>query len=82
MEKGFDAIGAQFNEIDNRFEKLEEKINRSHQEVTKRIDTLSKDIETQYQDTLEAKGALRPLTTQHENLAGRVAIVESRLQAA
>ena len=82
MEEGFDAIGAQFNEIDNRFTELDEKIDRNHQEVTKRIDALSKDIESQHQDALEAKGALRLLTTQHEDLAGRVAVVESRLQAA
>ena len=82
MEESFDAIGAQFNEIDNRFAELDKKIDRNHQEVTKRIDTLSKDIEAQRQDALEAKGALRLLTTQHEDLAGRVAVVESRLQAA
>lgn len=82
MEESFDAIGAQFNEIDTRFAALDEKIDRNHQEVTKRIDTLSKDIETQREDALEAKGALRLLTTQHEDLAGRVAVVESRLQAA
>ena len=82
MEEGFDAIGAQFNEIDNRFTELDEKIDRNHQEMTTRIDTLSKDIESQHQDALEAKGALRLLTTQHEDLAGRVAIVESKLQAA
>lgn len=82
MEESFDAIGAQFNEIDTRFAALDEKIDRNHQEVTKRIDTLSKDIESQHQDALEAKGALRLLTTQHEDLAGRVAVVESRLQAA
>ena len=82
MEEGFDAIGAQFNEIDNRFTELDERIDRNHQEVTKRIDALSKDIESQHQDALEAKGALRLLTTQHEDLAGRVAVVESRLQAA
>lgn len=75
MEEGFDAIGAQFNEIDKRFAELDEKIDRNHQEVTKRIDTLSKDIEAQHQDALEAKGALRLLTTQHEDLAGRVAVV-------
>ena len=61
---------------------LDEKIDRNHQEVTKRIDTLSKDIKSQHQDALEAKGALKLLTTQHEQLAGRVAIIESRLQAA
>ena len=82
MEESFDAIEAQFNEIDTRFAALDEKIDRNHQEVTKRIDTLSKHIESQHQDTLEAKGALRLLTTQHEDLAGRVAVVESRLQAA
>ena len=82
MEEGFDAIGAQFNEIDNRFAELNEKIDRNYQEVTERIDALSKDIESQHQDALEAKGALRLLTTQHEDLAGRVAVVESRLQAA
>ena len=82
METRFDAIGAQFNEIDTRFAALDEKIDRNHQEVTKRIDALSKDIESQHQDALEAKGALRLLTTQHEDLAGRVAVVESRLQAA
>ena len=82
MEEGFDAIGAQFNEIDNRFAQLDEKIDRNHQEVTKRIDALSKDIESQHQDALEAKGALRLLTTQHEQLSGRVAVIESRLQAA
>ena len=81
MEESFDAIGAQFNEIDNRFAELDKKIDRNHQEVTKRIDTLSKDIEAQRQDALEAKGALRLLTTQHEDLTGRVAVVESRLQA-
>lgn len=82
METRFDAIGQQFNEIDTRFAALDEKIDRNHQEVTKRIDALSKDIESQHQDALEAKGALRLLTTQHEDLAGRVAVVESRLQAA
>ena len=82
METRFDAIGAHFNEIDTRFAALDEKIDRNHQEVTTRIDTLSKDIESQHQDALEAKGALRLLTTQHEDLAGRVAVVESRLQAA
>ena len=82
MEESFDAIGAQFNEIDNRFAELDEKIDRNHQEVTTRIDTLSKDIETQREDALQAQGALRLLTTQHEDLAGRVAVVESRLQAA
>lgn len=82
MEEGFDAIGAQFNEIDNRFVELAEKIDRNHQEVTTQIDALSKEIESQRQDALEAKGALRLLTTQHEDLAGRVAVVESRLQAA
>jgi len=82
MEERFDAIGAQFNEIDNRFAELDEKIDRNHQEVTERIDTLSKDIESQHQDALEARGALRLLTTQHEDLTGRVAIIESRLQAA
>lgn len=82
MEEGFDAIGAQFNEIDNRFAELDEKIDRNHQEVTERIDALSKDIKTQWEDALQAQGALRLLTTQHEDLAGRVAVVESRLQAA
>ena len=82
METRFDAIGEQFNETDTSFAALDEKIDRNHQEVTKRIDTLSKDIESQHQDALEAKGALRLLTTQHEDLAGRVAVVESRLQAA
>ena len=82
MEEGFDAIGAQFNEIDNRFAELDEKIDRNHQEVTERIDALSKDHESPHQDAHEAKGALRLLTTQHEDLAGRVAVVESRLQAA
>lgn len=82
MEEGFDAIGAHFNEIDNRFTKLDEKIDRNHQEVTTRIDTLSKDIEAQREDALQAQGALRLLTTQHEDLTGRVAVVESRLQAA
>ena len=82
METRFDAIGEQFNEIDNRFAALDEKIDRNHQEVTKQIDTLSKDIEAQHQDALQAQGALRLLTTQHEDLAGRVAVVESRLQAA
>lgn len=82
MEEGFDAIGAQFNEIDNRFAQLDEKIDRNHQEVTTRIDALSKDIETQHEDALQAQGALKLLTTQHEQLAGRVAIIESRLQAA
>ena len=82
METRFDAIGAHFNEIDTRFAALDEKIDRNHQEVTTRIDTLSKDIESQHQDALEAKGALRLLTTQHEQLSGRVAVIESRLQAA
>ena len=82
METRFDAIGQQFNEIDTRFTALDEKTDRNHQEVTKRIDALSKDIEAQHQDALEAKGALRLLTTQHEQLAGRVAIIKSRLQAA
>lgn len=82
MEESFDAIGAQFNEIDTRFAALDEKIDRNHQEVTERIDTLSKDIETQHEDALQAQGALKLLTTQHEQLAGRVAIIESRLQAA
>ena len=82
METRFDAIGQQFNEIDTHFTELDEKIDRNHQEVAKRIDTLSKDIESQHQDALEAKGALRLLTTQHEDLTGRVAVVESRLQAA
>ena len=82
MEESFDAIGAQFNEIDKRFAELDEKIDRNHQEVTERIDTLSNDIEAQREDALQAQGALRLLTTQHEDLAGRVAVVESRLQAA
>ena len=82
MEESFDAIGAQFNEIDNRFAELDEKIDRNHQEVTKRIDTLSKNIEAQGEEALRAQGALKLLTTQHEQLAGRVAIIESRLQAA
>ena len=82
MEESFDAIGAQFNEIDNRFAELDEKIDRNHQEVTKRIDTLSKDIEAQGEEALRAQGALKLLTTQHEQLTGRVAIIESRLQAA
>lgn len=82
METRFDAIGQQFNEIDTRFAELDEKIDRNHQEVTKRIDALSKDIESQHQDALQTQGALRLLTTQHEDLAGRVAVVESRLQAA
>ena len=82
MEESFDAIGAQFNEIDNRFTELDEKIDRNHQEVTTRIDTPSKDIESQHQDALQAQGALRLLTTQHEDLAGRVAVAENRLQAA
>lgn len=82
MEESFDAIGAQFNEIDKRFAELDEKIDRNHQEVTDRIDTLSKNIEAQREDALQAQGALRLLTTQHEDLAGRVAVVESRLQAA
>ena len=82
MEEGFDAIGAQFNDIDNRFAELDEKIDRNHQEVTERIDTLSNDIEAQREDALQAQGALRLLTTQHEDLAGRVAVVESRLQTA
>ena len=82
METRFDAIGQQFNDIDTRFAELDEKIDRNHQEVTKRIDALSKDIESQHQDALEAKGALRLLTTQHEDLAGRVTIIESKLQAA
>ena len=82
MEESFDAIGAQFNEIDNQFAELDKKIDRDHQEVTKRIDTLSKDIKTQREDALQDQGALRLLTTQHEDLAGRVTIVENRLQAA
>ena len=82
METRFDAIGAHFNEIDTRFAALDEKIDRNHQEVTNRIDTLSKDIETQHEDALQAQGALRLLTTQHEDLADRVTIVESKLQAA
>lgn len=82
MEESFDAIGAQFNEIDNQFTELDKKIDRNHQEVTKRIDTLSKDIEAQGEESLRAQGALKLLTTQHEQLTGRVAIVESRLQAA
>lgn len=82
METRFDTIGAQFNEIDTRFTELDEKIARNHQEVTKRIDTLSKDIEAQGEESLRAQGALKLLTTQHEQLAGRVAIIESRLQAA
>ena len=82
MEEGFDAIGAQFNEIDTRFAALDEKIDRNHQEVTKRIDALSKDIEAQGEESLRTQGALKLLTTQHEQLAGRVAVVESRLQAA
>ena len=82
MEEIFDAIGAQFNEIDNRFAELDEKIDRNHQEVTTRIDTLSKDIKTQREDALQDQGALRLLTTQHEDLAGRVTIVESKFQAA
>lgn len=82
MEESFDAIGAQFNEIDNQFTELDKKIDRNHQEVTERIDTLSKNIKTQREDALQDQGALRLLTTQHEQLAGRVAIIESRLQAA
>lgn len=82
METRFDAIGEQFNEIDTRFAALDEKIDRNHQEVIERIDTLSKDIEAQREDALQAQGALRLLTTQHEDLAGRVAVVESRLQTA
>ena len=82
MEARFDAIGQQFNEIDTRFAALDEKIDRNHQEVIERIDTLSKDIEAQREDALQAQGALRLLTTQHEDLAGRVAVVESRLQTA
>lgn len=82
MEESFDAIGAQFNEIDNQFTELDKKIDRNHQEVTERIDTLSKNIKTQREDALQDQGALRLLTTQHEDLAGRVAVVESRLQAA
>ena len=82
MEESFDAIGAQFNEIDNRFTELDKKIDRNHQEVTTRIDTLSKDIEAQGKESLRAQGALKLLNTQHENLAGRVTIVENRLQAA
>ena len=82
METRFDAIGEQFNEIDTRFAALDEKIDRNHQEVIERIDTLSKDIEAQQEDALQAQGALRLLTTQHEDLAGRVAVVESRLQTA
>ena len=82
MEESFDAIGAQFNEIDNQFAELDKKIDRNHQEVTTRIDTLSKNIEAQGEEALRAQGALKLLTTQHEQLAGRVAIIESRLQAA
>ena len=82
MEESFDTIGAQFNEIDNQFAELDKKIDRNHQEVTERIDTLSKNIKTQREDALQDQGALRLLTTQHEDLAGRVAVVESRLQAA
>jgi len=82
MEESFDAIGAQFNEIDNRFAELDEKIDRNHQEVTTRIDALSKDIEAQGKESLRAQGALKLLNTQHENLTSRMAIVESRLQAA
>ena len=83
METRFDAIGAHFNEIDKRFAALDEKIDRNHQEVTKRIDdTLSKNIEAQGEEALRAQGALKLLTTQHEQLAGRVAVVESRLQTA
>ena len=82
METRFDAIGAQFNEIDNRFAELDEKIARNHQEVTTRIDTLSKDIEAQGEESLRAQGALKLLNTQHENLASRMAIIESKLQAA
>ena len=80
MEARFDAIGEQFNEIDTRFAALEEKIDRNHQEVTKRIDSLSNDIESQQQETLQAQGTLRLLTTEHEELTGRAAIVESKLQ--
>ena len=82
MEESFDAIGAQFNEIDNRFAELDEKIDRNHQEVTTRIDALSKDIEAQGKESLRAQGALKLLNTQLENLTSRMAIVESRLQAA
>lgn len=82
MEESFDAIGAQFNEIDNRFTELDEKIDRNHQEVATRIDALSKDIEVQGEKSLRAQGALKLLNTQHENLASRVAIVEGKLQAA
>ena len=82
MEESFDAIGAQFNEIDNRFTELDKKIDRNHQEVTKRIDTLSKDIEAQGKESLRAQGALKLLNTQHENLASRMAIIEGKLQAA
>ena len=65
MEESFDAIGAQFNEIDNRFAELDEKIDRNHQEVTTRIDALSKDIEAQGEESLRAQGALKLLNTQH-----------------
>ena len=82
MEARFDAIGQQFNEIDTRFAALDEKIDHNHQEVTKRIDSLSKDIEAQGEEALRAQGAIKLLTTQHDQLAGRVAIIESRLQAA
>lgn len=82
MEVRFEAIGQQFNEIDKRFVRLEEKMDRNHQEVTKRIDTLSEAVEKQTRESLRAQGALKLLTMQHEELAGRVAIVESKLQAA
>ena len=82
MEESFDAIGAQFNEIDNQFAELDKKIDRNHKEVTEWIDTLSKNIKTQREDALQDQGALRLLTTQHEQLSGRVAVIESRLQAA
>ena len=81
MESRFDAIGQQFNEIDTRFAALEEKIDRNYQEVTKRIDSLSTDIEAQQQEALQAQGVLKLLTTEQRELTGRMAIVESKLQA-
>ena len=64
-----------------RFDKIDKRLDGMERRLDK-IDTLSKDIESQHQDALEAKGALRLLTTQHEQLSGRVAVIESRLQAA
>lgn len=79
LTTNFDAMEERNNK---RFEELDEKIYRNHKEVTARIDTLSKDIETQRQDSLQAQGALKLLTGQYDELTGRVAIIESKLQAA